>query len=152
VAEHTVVEHELGAQHPDSVGIGSYRIDLHPRTGGEGYLDIDAPPFQIPLGALVPVRVENLLPGAKNLGTTHITNGCHRVHPVEWNVGEAAGSLAAFCGSGAVAHASCTRTPRCAMTSASAWPATESSSRGPPDDSGNPRTLAWCKERSTHDE
>jgi FAD dependent oxidoreductase len=97
VAEHTVVEHELGAQHPDSVGIGSYRIDLHPRTGGEGYLDIDAPPFQIPLGALVPVRVENLLPGAKNLGTTHITNGCHRVHPVEWNVGEAAGSLAAFC-------------------------------------------------------
>jgi FAD dependent oxidoreductase len=96
-AEHTIVEHELGTRHPDSVGIGSYRIDLHPRTGGEGYLDIDAPPFEIPLGALVPVRMENLLPGAKNLGTTHITNGCHRLHPVEWNVGEAAGSLAAFC-------------------------------------------------------
>jgi hypothetical protein len=97
VAEHTVVEHELGVAHPDSVGIGSYRIDLHPRTGGEGYLDIDAPPFEIPLGALIPVRMENLLPGAKNLGTTHITNGCHRLHPVEWNVGEAAGALAAFC-------------------------------------------------------
>jgi hypothetical protein len=97
VAEHTIVEHELGAQHADSVGIGSYRIDLHPRTGGEGYLDIDAPPFEIPLGALVPVRMENLLPGAKNLGVTHITNGCHRLHPVEWNVGEAAGALVAFC-------------------------------------------------------
>ncbi len=97
LAEHTIVEHELGACHPDSVGIGSYRIDLHPRTGGEGYLDIDAPPFEIPLGALVPVRMENLLPGAKNLGTTHISNGCHRLHPVEWNVGEAAGALAAFC-------------------------------------------------------
>lgn len=97
LAEHTIVEHELGACHPDSVGIGSYRIDLHPRTGGEGYLDIDAPPFEIPLGALVPVRMENLLPGAKNLGATHITNGCHRLHPVEWNVGEAAGALAAFC-------------------------------------------------------
>ena len=96
-SEHTIVEHELGARHADSVGIGSYRIDLHPRTGGEGYLDIDAPPFEIPLGALVPVRMENLLPGAKNLGTTHITNGCHRLHPVEWNVGEAAGALAAFC-------------------------------------------------------
>jgi hypothetical protein len=96
-AEHTIVEHELGARHRDSVGIGSYRIDLHPRTGGEGYLDIDAPPFEIPLGALVPVRMENLLPGAKNLGTTHITNRCHRLHPVEWNVGEAAGALAAFC-------------------------------------------------------
>jgi glycine/D-amino acid oxidase-like deaminating enzyme len=96
-AEHTIVEHELGTRQPDSVGIGSYRIDLHPRTGGEGYLDIDAPPFEIPLGALIPVRMENLLPGAKNLGTTHITNGCHRLHPVEWNVGEAAGALAAFC-------------------------------------------------------
>ncbi|HEX7300796.1 MAG TPA: FAD-dependent oxidoreductase [Solirubrobacteraceae bacterium] len=96
-AEHTIVEHELGMRHADSVGIGSYRIDLHPRTGGEGYLDVHAPPFEIPLGALVPVRMENLLPGAKNLGTTHITNGCHRLHPVEWNVGEVAGALAAFC-------------------------------------------------------
>jgi hypothetical protein len=28
---------------------------------------------------------------------THITNGCYRLHPVEWNIGEAAGALAAFC-------------------------------------------------------
>jgi hypothetical protein len=41
--------------------------------------------------------VENLLPGGKNLGVTHITNGAFRVHPVEWNVGESAGLLAAFC-------------------------------------------------------
>ena len=54
-------------------------------------------PFQIPLGALIPVRVENLIPAAKNIGTTHITNGCYRLHPVEWNVGEVAGTLAAFC-------------------------------------------------------
>jgi hypothetical protein len=33
----------------------------------------------------------------KNIGTTHITNGCYRLHPVEWNIGEAAGSLAAHC-------------------------------------------------------
>jgi hypothetical protein len=46
---------------------------------------------------MLPVRVENLLPGGKNLGVTHITNGAFRVHPVEWNVGEAAGVLAAFC-------------------------------------------------------
>ena len=31
----------------------------------------------------------------KNIGTTHITNGCYRLHPVEWNIGEAAGALAA---------------------------------------------------------
>src|SRR6476661_3444435 len=54
-------------------------------------------PFQIPLGALIPKRVENLLPACKNLGVTHITNGCYRLHPVEWNIGESAGALAAFC-------------------------------------------------------
>ena len=43
------------------------------------------------------MRVDNLLPANKNLGTTHITNGCYRLHPVEWNIGEAAGALAAYC-------------------------------------------------------
>ena len=81
----------------DSVGIGSYRIDLHPSTGGDNYIDISSLPFQIPLGALIPKRVENLLPACKNLGVTHITNGCYRLHPVEWNIGESVGALAAFC-------------------------------------------------------
>ena len=79
----------------DSVGVGSYRIDLHMSTGGDNYIDISSLPFQIPLGALIPKRVENLLPACKNIGTTHITNGCYRLHPVEWNIGEAAGALAA---------------------------------------------------------
>jgi hypothetical protein len=81
----------------DTVGIGAYRIDLHPRVSGAGYLDLGCWPFQIPLGSLLPIRVENLLPGGKNLGVTHITNGAFRLHPVEWNIGEAAGLLAAFC-------------------------------------------------------
>lgn len=82
---------------PDSVGIGAYRIDLHPSTGGDNYIDVSALPFQIPMGALIPRRVENLLAGGKNLSVTHITNGCYRLHPVEWNVGEAAGLLASYC-------------------------------------------------------
>jgi hypothetical protein len=82
---------------PDTVGTGSYRIDLHPSTGGNNYIDISSLPFQIPLGALIPVRVENLLPACKNIGTTHITNGCYRLHPVEWSIGEAVGELVAFC-------------------------------------------------------
>jgi len=81
----------------DSVGVGSYRIDLHPTTGGDNYTDVASLPFQIPLGALIPKRMENLLPAAKNLGVTHITNGCYRLHPVEWNIGESAGALAAHC-------------------------------------------------------
>ncbi|MFG3436784.1 FAD-dependent oxidoreductase [Nonomuraea sp. NPDC047897] len=83
--------------YPDTVGVGMYRIDLHPSTGGDNYIDVGCSPFRIPLGALVPRRVTNLLPAGKNIGTTHITNGAYRLHPVEWNVGEAAGALAAFC-------------------------------------------------------
>ncbi len=102
-AEFTVVEEHVGveqspagpAKFHDSVGVGSYRIDLHPSTIPRTYVDISSWPFQIPLGALIPQRVENLLPANKNLGTTHITNGCYRLHPVEWGIGEAAGAVAA---------------------------------------------------------
>jgi hypothetical protein len=106
-AEQTVVEHDLSPEirpqgareYPDSVGVGAYRMDLHPSTGGRNYIDLPCHPFQIPLGCLIPIRVENLLPACKNIGTTHVTNGCYRLHPVEWNVGEAAGALAAYCAS-----------------------------------------------------
>ncbi|KAA2261130.1 FAD-dependent oxidoreductase [Solihabitans fulvus] len=105
-AERTIVEQDLSmairgehgaVRYDDSVGVGMYRIDLHPSTGGDNYIDVAACPFEIPLGALVPQRVQNLLPASKNIGTTHITNGCYRLHPVEWNIGEVAGALAAYC-------------------------------------------------------
>jgi hypothetical protein len=105
-AEYTVVEGDLSipvrghgrpATFPDSVGVGMYRIDLHPSTGGDNYIDVASAPFEIPLGALIPVRLDNLLPAGKNVGTTHITNGAFRLHPVEWNIGEVAGWLAVFC-------------------------------------------------------
>ncbi len=97
VGERTVLEQELGTPYPDTVGIGAYRIDLHPSTAGDPYIDVPCPPFRIPLGALIPVRIDNLLAGAKDIATTHVTNGAYRLHPVEWNAGEAAGQLAAFC-------------------------------------------------------
>lgn len=92
------VRGERGAvRYRDSIGIGMYRIDLHPSTGGDNYIDVPSCPFEIPLGALIPQRVKNLIPAGKNIGTTHITNGCYRLHPVEWNIGEVAGMLAAHC-------------------------------------------------------
>ncbi|OYN92377.1 FAD-dependent oxidoreductase [Parenemella sanctibonifatiensis] len=101
----TVSEKDVWMRHPDdrarsfadSIGVGMYRIDLHPSTGGDNYIDVPASPFQLPLGFLIPRRVTNLLATAKTVGTTHITNGCYRLHPVEWNTGEAAGALAAHC-------------------------------------------------------
>ncbi|GAB6937965.1 FAD-dependent oxidoreductase [Isoptericola variabilis] len=92
------VRGDAGAtRYDDTVGVGMYRIDLHPSTGGDTYIDVPSTPFEIPLGALLPQRVTNLLAANKNIGTTHITNGCYRLHPVEWNIGEAAGHLAAHC-------------------------------------------------------
>ena len=111
-AEFTVLEQHFRTDQPgtkngplkykDTVGLSGYRIDIHKPTApgkasitevahGKHWLQ------QIPLGALIPVRVENLLPACKNLGVTHVTNGAFRVHPTEWNIGEAAGALAAFC-------------------------------------------------------
>lgn len=100
------VRGEQGAlRYRDSIGVGMYRIDLHPSTGGDNYIDVPSCPFEIPLGALLPRRLTNLIAGGKNIATTHITNGCYRLHPVEWNVGEVAGRLAAHClESGAQPH------------------------------------------------
>jgi hypothetical protein len=112
LAEFTVLEEHVGAANRamvargenaktaapffDSVGIGSYHIDLHPSSTGDNYIDFASLPFQIPLGALLPRRMNNLIPANKNIGTTHITNGCYRLHPVEWSIGEAAAMLVAF--------------------------------------------------------
>ncbi|MFJ7936162.1 FAD-dependent oxidoreductase [Sporosarcina sp. NPDC096371] len=105
-AEYTIVEQDVsphfnegktGKMYEDRIGIGSYSIDLHPSMAGRTYLDIEALPFHIPLGALIPKDTNNLLAGCKNIGTTHITNGCYRLHPTEWNIGEACGALVAFC-------------------------------------------------------
>jgi hypothetical protein len=107
LAKKTIVEQDVStvyrgdggaARYPDTVGTGHYFwIDRHATTGdGRGEAGLPHP-FEIPLGALIPRRVRNLLPAAKNLGTTQITNGCYRLHPVEWSVGEAAGALVSFC-------------------------------------------------------
>lgn len=78
----------------DSVGVGSYAIDLHPTSTGDNYIDFPTLPFQIPLGSLLPQRMTNLIAGCKNIGVTHVTQGCYRLHPVEWGIGEAAGLIA----------------------------------------------------------
>jgi hypothetical protein len=120
-AEFTVLEEHVGVEargpvegaepFADSVGVGSYRLDLHPTTRQRTYVDISSWPFQVPLGALIPVRMENLLPAAKNIGVTHITNGCYRLHPVEWGIGEAAGALAAYCLAGGLTPRQVRNTP-----------------------------------------
>lgn len=83
----------------DSGGIGFYPMDMH-RNVGPSYAPAfphgHSLPFQIPLGSLIPESLNGLVAGAKNFGTTHLTNSAYRLHPIEWAAGEAAGTLAAL--------------------------------------------------------
>lgn len=81
----------------DSVGVGHYAIDIHMTTKSHTFLYDATYPFEIPLSAMIPVRLKNLIPACKNIGCTHLTSGCYRLHPVEWNIGEVAGYMAAYC-------------------------------------------------------
>jgi hypothetical protein len=80
--------------HRESVGIGWYYMDLHPAPGNSQSMFAPTRPFQIPMGALIPPDCHNLLMGCKNIATTHLSNGSYRLHPVEWNIGVAAGMIA----------------------------------------------------------
>ena len=81
----------------DSIGIGFYMVDIHPCGANERGRMMMPKPFQIPLAdaaaASTPV---NFLPAGKNIGVTHLTNGAFRLHPIEWMVGEAAGTVASL--------------------------------------------------------
>ncbi|MFF3127170.1 FAD-dependent oxidoreductase [Streptomyces sp. NPDC057908] len=106
-AEFTLLEHHLtaaaragapGAEtFTDSVGTLRSRITLHPGTGGGAGLDLECLPFQLPLGALLPVRVENLLPAGRNIGATHLSAPALGGHAGQWSIGEAVGALVSYC-------------------------------------------------------
>jgi hypothetical protein len=76
--------------------VGWYFMDLHPAPGNPNSMFTPTRPFQIPLGALIPPDCDNLLMGCKNIATTHLSNGSYRLHPVEWNIGLAAGECVAL--------------------------------------------------------
>ncbi|MHB9028114.1 MAG: FAD-dependent oxidoreductase [Candidatus Latescibacterota bacterium] len=98
----------------DTVGIGHYFLDIHRcDMGCERKRDIQfkhvqlsdgswagensSGRFQIPYGALVPETTDGLLLAAKNIGLTRIAASTYRLHPVEFQIGQAAGAAAALC-------------------------------------------------------
>jgi len=88
-----------GREVASPIAVGHYPMDIHPGECQET-LPLDQQktlPFQIPLGVLVPVRMENLVPAGKSAGMTHLTGSCTRLHPIEWALGEAAGALVHRC-------------------------------------------------------
>ncbi|MBS0278205.1 MAG: FAD-dependent oxidoreductase, partial [Proteobacteria bacterium] len=84
----------------DSVGTGFYMVDIHPCGANERGRMMMPRPFQIPMATMLAKQRVNFIPAGKTLGVTHLTNGAFRLHPVEWMVGEAAGTMAALSLSG----------------------------------------------------
>ncbi|MBI4908349.1 MAG: FAD-dependent oxidoreductase [Acidobacteria bacterium] len=80
----------------DSVGTGFYMVDIHPCGANERGRMMMPKPFQIPMSTLLPKVETNFLPAGKTLGVTHLTNGAFRLHPIEWMIGEAAGTIASL--------------------------------------------------------
>lgn len=99
VEQDIVAEYQSGSRakaFDDSVGTAFYMVDIHPCGANERGRMMMPKPFQVPMAALIPQRVSNLLAAGKNIGVTHLTNGAFRLHPVEWNVGEAAATMASL--------------------------------------------------------
>jgi len=95
--------------YPDAVGISQYAIDFHPcmtlsppetpgNTEREGVRRAHGPayPAQIPLRAMIPQKIDNLLVAGKSIATSFVAAAAYRVHSFEWSVGAAAGTTAAF--------------------------------------------------------
>ena len=95
--------------YPDSVGIAHYVMDFHPcmilsppeKRGNREREEVRLAhgfsyPAQIPLRALIPQKIDNLLVAGKGIATSHIAAAAYRVHTFEWSVGAAAGTVATY--------------------------------------------------------
>lgn len=94
---------------PYSIALGEYPTDIHglrepqylDRDLGENAEEIPADTewkgglFQIPMGVLIPEKIDGLLAAEKNISVSRIVNGSTRLQPVTMLTGQAAGALAA---------------------------------------------------------
>lgn len=93
--------------YPDAIGIAQYAIDFHPcmattppeAAGNEERSGVrqahgTAYPGQIPLRAMIPQQIDNLLVAGKSIATSYSVAAAYRVHSFEWSVGAAAGTTA----------------------------------------------------------
>ncbi len=81
VGDYPVDHHIL--QHPDWKSLPSFGLS-------------PIPSFTVPLGAIVPAAVEDLIVAEKSISVSNIMNGSTRLQPVVMELGQAAGTLAAL--------------------------------------------------------
>jgi len=82
----------------DVIARSTYPVDIH-NPKGSGTLLMKVPPgdaYDIPLRALLPEKVENLLLSGRCISGTHEAHSSYRVMPVSMATGQAAGVCAAL--------------------------------------------------------
>ena len=77
----------------------SFPIDIHNPNGG-GQAESDGLPVQIqsydiPLGCLQPVKIENLCLSGRNISGTHRAHASYRVMRISSAIGQASGAIVA---------------------------------------------------------
>lgn len=93
---------------PAAIAVGDYPMDLHgcsadanlessleQRSDFQGFMS-SLGPFQVPLQALIPEKVDGLMVAEKNLSQSRLVNGATRLQPIAMIVGQASGAAAAL--------------------------------------------------------
>lgn len=81
------------------IAVGDYPIDHHHRKNplAPQHLGFYAiPSFNVPLGALIPAKVQGLIVAEKSISVSNVVNGTTRLQPCVLLIGQAAGTLAAL--------------------------------------------------------
>jgi hypothetical protein len=81
------------------ISVGDYPVDHHHRENLKapqhlGFYPV--PSFNIPLGALIPEKIDGLIAAEKCISVSNVANGTTRLQPVVLLTGQAAGILAAL--------------------------------------------------------
>jgi hypothetical protein len=81
------------------ISVGDYPIDHHHKKNLDAPQHLEfypVPSFNIPLGALIPQTVDNLIVAEKGISVSNVVNGTTRLQPCVLLTGQAAGTLAAL--------------------------------------------------------
>jgi hypothetical protein len=81
------------------ISVGDYPIDHHHKKNLKAPQQLEfypVPSFNIPLGCLIPEKMEGLTVAEKGISISNVANGTTRLQPVVMLTGQAAGTLAAL--------------------------------------------------------
>ncbi|MBD2862553.1 FAD-dependent oxidoreductase [Paenibacillus oceani] len=101
IGEHLLTADELlsACKFDDVIARGAYPVDIHNPIGGGTIIQELVPGewYDIPLRALIPLKINNLLIGGRPVSATHEAHSAIRVQPIAIAIGQAAGTAAALC-------------------------------------------------------